>query len=328
MNDSLIGTDEAGYGPNFGPLTIAACHWKMEDCRADLYQLLADVVAPDRTSDNRLFIGDSKDVYKKGDLAALELPVLALICSIQDCFPHDANELLSFLIPKSHSNELLNQFWVVAGTGKQNEVASLVPQLPIACTKQAVFEVGDRFREACISANVQLQQVVCLPIFADRFNFLLRNYQNKASLLTGETLQMVRLLLDEIQSGDVRCYCDKHGGRSKYAALIQQFVTDQWVSVGVESLEVSEYRSQHRGHDLEIVFAARGESNLATAFSSMVAKYIREITMLVWNQFWRQFIPNLKPTQGYPQDAKRFMNDIDQVCRQLGITGKTIWRER
>ena len=40
-----IGTDEAGYGPNLGPLVVTGTLWESEDCTDDLYQLLAPCVA-------------------------------------------------------------------------------------------------------------------------------------------------------------------------------------------------------------------------------------------------------------------------------------------
>ena len=40
----LIGTDEAGYGPNLGPLTIAGTLWAVPDQVADLYGSLQPLI--------------------------------------------------------------------------------------------------------------------------------------------------------------------------------------------------------------------------------------------------------------------------------------------
>jgi hypothetical protein len=48
----LLGTDEAGYGPNLGPLVVAATLWKVsgvgfQPALPDLYELLADGICSD-----------------------------------------------------------------------------------------------------------------------------------------------------------------------------------------------------------------------------------------------------------------------------------------
>jgi hypothetical protein len=79
----LIGTDEAGYGPNLGPLTVTATAWEIPaDVEpASLWEEFNDIVtnAPTR-GDQRLFVADSKAVYSSGDgLEDLEVAVLAFL---------------------------------------------------------------------------------------------------------------------------------------------------------------------------------------------------------------------------------------------------------
>ena len=66
----FIGTDEAGYGPNLGPLVVAATAWTaagIADC-SELWQVLERVITDrKRTDDRRLWIADSKAVYNSGD---------------------------------------------------------------------------------------------------------------------------------------------------------------------------------------------------------------------------------------------------------------------
>ena len=122
--------------------------------------------------------------------------------------------------------------------------------------------------------------------------------------------------------------CDKHGGRGKYAALLQHYLTDSPVQVIRESLEESRYRWVENGRNVELRFEARGEHHLPIALASMTAKYLREIFMVGWNGFWTEQIPTLKPTAGYPGDAQRFKLDIAQRQKSLGIEDQAIWRCR
>ena len=50
--------------------------------------------------------------------------------------------------------------------------------------------------------------------------------------------------------------------------------------------------------------------------------------MQVFNQFWAEHVPGLKPTAGYPVDAVRFQQDIADAQARLAITDDVLWRER
>ena len=127
---------------------------------------------------------------------------------------------------------------------------------------------------------------------------------------------------------DLEICCDKHGGRSKYAGLIQQFLTDEFVMIGNESLQESDYSFRQSDRDVVVRFQAKGESFMPTALSSLVSKYLREVIMRLWNEFWQLQIPGIKPTKGYPVDAKRFKSDIASAQAKLGIEDRLIWRNR
>src|SRR6185295_9038799 len=79
-----IGTDEAGYGPNLGPLVVTATLWRVPEgtTQETLYDHLTEIVtaAPRDGDDPRLWIADSKAVYSPAvGLARLELGVLAML---------------------------------------------------------------------------------------------------------------------------------------------------------------------------------------------------------------------------------------------------------
>ena len=127
---------------------------------------------------------------------------------------------------------------------------------------------------------------------------------------------------------DIEIGCDKHGGRSKYAGLIHDILTDEFVAIGEEKSAASDYSFRENDRDVVIRFQARGESFLPTALASMVSKYLREVFMMLWNDFWQLKIPNIKPTKGYPVDAKRFKSEIAHVQAELGIEDRLIWRNK
>ncbi|MEI7781546.1 MAG: hypothetical protein WCJ18_06425, partial [Planctomycetota bacterium] len=64
----VIGTDEAGYGPNLGPLVVAATAWRIEAAPAAAEEAVAGIasrVANTVAAAGPLW-GDSKQIYRSG----------------------------------------------------------------------------------------------------------------------------------------------------------------------------------------------------------------------------------------------------------------------
>ena len=68
--------------------------------------------------------------------------------------------------------------------------------------------------------------------------------------------------------------------------------------------------------------------HLCVALASMLSKYVREVLMEQFNQFWQRHVPGLKPTAGYPTDAVRFFADIGAAVTRLGVPVESLWRRK
>jgi hypothetical protein len=55
---------------------------------------------------------------------------------------------------------------------------------------------------------------------------------------------------------------------------------------------------------------------------------MRELAMDLFNEFWGRHCPRVKPTRGYPHDARRFREEVDETRRLLGIDDLIFWRNR
>ena len=310
----LIGTDEAGYGPNLGPLTICGTAWQVPES-SDLYELLGEAVSNRVAAPAKISICDSKVIYNSSNsIAKLETFVLAILYAHGRELPNDIRELASAIGANLNDVNLRKFSW-------DSEQLKLPLRADVALVKQH----GDRFANVCDRVGVKLAKINCCGIFPGTFNKLVGELGNKAELLSSSTLKCVKRLTS-VADCETRILCDKHGGRSKYTPLLNQYLTDQFVRIGVESRSLSNYQWQDGDRNFEIAFKSKGESFLPTALSSMIAKYFREVCMEVWNRFWLQKIPGIKPTKGYPLDARRFKKEIAVVQSELGIDDEAIWR--
>lgn len=310
---TIIGTDEAGYGPNLGPLLIATTKWKIAGDDVNLRRLLEDVVCQHaEESDERIEVADSKQLYSSGQgLERLERGVMAFATTLG----FSTNSFLEFLSNCCNLELPTNQLEAIYCSAGEFEC-------PVEVANEQVKQDADRLAAALKKQGVEFCGFYVRCIFPDSFNNLLDHRENKATLLSHETLEMVHELMEPDTPHHI--FCDKHGGRSKYAGLIQHCLTDSLVSIREESLE----RSHYNWSDNSIEFIARGESYLPIALASMAAKYVREQLMSAWNRFWQTEIPGIRPTAGYPVDARRFKAEISQRQDELGITDRAIWRLR
>ena len=314
----LIGTDEAGYGPSLGPLVVTATKWECSKREADLYQRLAGVVtdnprlAKGNGLQSRILIADSKIASRSGGIASLEFPVLVLLHAAYGTIPKTLSELVKLVMPGASKSFFQQHFWL--------DNVSL--SLPLSASKfgiDQIFELSKRFDDVCNDNDVKLSGVCSSILLPPEFNAGVDNCGNKASLLSEHTLRLVLNLIRN-ENSDTMIACDKHGGRNYYGPFISQHLTDQPVKTIVESAALSVYRWKDLDRQMEIRFTPKGEAQLPVALASMVSKYVREVFMVAWNDFWKTHLPEIKPTKGYPQDAKRFLAEIEQISLAEGYT--------
>ncbi|PQO47997.1 hypothetical protein [Blastopirellula marina] len=315
----LIGVDEAGYGPNLGPLVIAATVWQAPNALSpsEMYEVLGDAVAVAKASrkDDRLLIADSKQLFTaQKSLAPLERGVHAAAQLLK----RDVSTWRKLLaeVGQADADRLAPIPWF----------AEFDRPLPCGISTADVAADADRLAESLRCAGMQLLDARAALLFAGEFNKRLQS-GNKSRVLSETTLGLVRDLLPTTP-GDVYIVCDKHGGRDRYAGLLQETFGDLLFRVREESRRRSSYEwEREEGRGL-IEFRQGGEEFLPAALASMHAKYLREITMDAFNAFWRSHDPTLRPTAGYPIDAKRFLQETVDLRKQLAIADDLLWRQK
>jgi hypothetical protein len=305
----VIGTDEAGYGPNLGPLVVAATAWRIagdpDTAEARLATAVETVAAG--------LWGDSKKIYRAGaGLDALERGVLiAMALASGGLAPSSWNELVATLghrsptdLPEASTPESLS-----------------IPRHPHApsCPDQS-RAIGKSLAtsEICLEA---LRARIIQPL---EFNAMLDLGLNKSDILSQATLDLAASLTARAAPGETRLvWCDRHGGRRRYAPLVARAFDLSLVRPLEETAARSAYELPPGGR---IEFTVGGESRIPVALASMTAKYLRELSMLAFNAFWCERVPGLRPTAGYPVDALRWHRDAAKAIEAAGIPSNAIWR--
>ncbi len=320
----LVGTDEAGYGPNLGPLVVSATVWHVADGvpETGLYHRLRGTVATTLAEAARwgprcVAIADSKVLYQSGQgLGALERGLLAAL-GVLGRHPGSRQEVWAALAPESLA--VLRAIpWYAEHDGP----------VPIDCRRDDIEPCAAALAAELARAEVRLVDARSRAIFEEEFNRLCQQHGSKGTLLSHVTLRLVAEVLASVGDEPVLVVCDKHGGRNRYADALGAHFPEYSIEVRGESRHESVYRFGPPSRRVEFRFQAKGESHLPTALASMASKYLRELAMHALNEFWARRIPGLCPTAGYPGDARRFKDDIAAVQAALGIADCAVWRSK
>jgi hypothetical protein len=323
----LVGTDEAGYGPNLGPLVISATVWEVPDgVRSDdLYARLSGVVTTSAAAAyrsgadplRRIAVADSKALYHSGHgIADLERGLLALLGALGRR-PRTWRDLWTALAPDAFESLDAHPWY-----------ADYAGSIPIAASAAEIDLLSQSLAADLSDAGVRFIECRSRPIFETEFNDQVAAYGSKGELLSRETLRLVDRVTQPLGAGPIAVLCDKHGGRNAYAGLLGEIFPGSFIEVRGESRQQSTYRFGPENRRFEFRFQAKGETHLPTALASMASKYLRELAMEAFNEFWRRYVPDVTPTAGYPVDAKRFKKAIASAQAELGITDRRLWRSR
>lgn len=310
----VVGIDEAGYGPNLGPLVQAAIALHLPEDDPGGWEALKPVVRrAHEKPDGRLLIDDSKKVYTRGGLEALERGVWAIsgaeptrVCD----YLWSGDELPPW------GEDLSAECWFDGDD-----------LLPLHIDAEAEWSASEPVRTALGGRWTGDYRVVPAP----QFNRVVDASGSKATVLSRGLIDLVTSLTGAIRDdGEPLLFlCDKQGGRNFYAGIVQEAFPMGWVVAERESADESRYRIEQLSRAVTIVFRPRADGDsVAVALASMVCKYLREVCMRQFNRFWAAHVPGLAPTAGYPLDAKRFYAAIQPAMVKLRLTADQVWRKK
>ncbi|OWK47408.1 hypothetical protein [Fimbriiglobus ruber] len=308
----VVGIDEAGYGPNLGPLAQAAVALKLPETDLAGWDALAAHIYRSGVrvpkTDARVMVDDSKLVNTgKNGLAKLERGVASLLGVPPGPFAGWLGQIALHHVLE----DLTAEFWF-DGTDPVPLHADPVPD-----HRPGLVERG-------LDARIIAASLVPAPIF----NRIVSGSGSKATVLTIGLTRLLTAIRAALPDRDpIVVVCDKQGGRNLYAPYLRDAFHDGWVVTELETPTEGRYRIDSLDREITIIFRPGADAGSASvALASMLSKYLREVCMRQFNRFWSNHVPDLKPTAGYPVDAKRYYEAIRPAMEKLGISEEAVWR--
>lgn len=315
------GIDEAGYGPLLGPLCVAASVFVLREHHPDagapkMWGMLKHAICrAGRDRRGHIAIDDSKKLKGANDgnghpLRRLERGVLAFLLA-QEAIESDEDlyQRLGVRTP-------------ACGWYKQ----PCMP-LPLANLRDELKIAAARLARTLERAEIACHGIHCEAIDAPDFNAQVGRMGTKAAVNLCAALRLIDRIWRTFPGDHPRIVVDRHGGRTHYREDLALAWPDAMVIVLAENDTLSRYRLELGGRRMTLTFTvAAEEKHLPVALASMTAKYVRELLMLRLNRFFQQHLPELKPTAGYYQDGRRFVEEVEPVIDKMRIDRRELVR--
>jgi len=324
-----VGIDEAGYGPNLGPMVMTAVVAEStgpDDDEAgsrrslDFWGDLAATVDRAGGDPDRLWVDDSKAIWRGGKgRDRLELACLAAVHAARRELPGCLGELIAVLGAGTLVDVELAP-WIEA----DNEGMSR----PLVSSRATLVQSLARRPFVPTVAAWRIAAVASVVVGPAQFNDGLTVHGSKAAVHYLAFDRLLQLIWERAADGE-RTFVlgDKHGGRHFYLQSLYQSFPEAWIDRGPEGPDLSQYTIRENGRKIEVRLVPRADqSDGLVALASMVSKAVRELWMDVFNAYWHARVPELRPTAGYPTDAARFRRAIEPVALAQGHDPALWWR--
>jgi len=316
----VAGIDEAGYGPTLGPFVLSKVVMEIPaeyHHETNIWHVLKDAVSEKiQRRGNRIVVGDSKKLYQqKTGLKILEEAVLSFIWHTNGPVTK-FTDLLKLL--SDYDEDGFDKYpWY---KGKDID-------LPVTSNVSAIMNYADIFEQTAALQGVSILEIKSHFHCVSEINRQIALDGNKSLLLFKSCMRHLKEIFEHYGKQKPKVLIDKHGGRNYYEGLLAQDFEGCKVDSITEGNLLSTYNINNAEREMDVSFIAGADSKyFPTALASMFSKYIRELFIKLFNAFWQENVPDIKPTAGYPEDARRFLSQIHNVRNKLNINDDILIR--
>ena len=300
----ILGVDENGMGPQFGPLVATAVAIEPDHYDPAVW----------RARGERLGITDSKQSSGAGRMARAESFALALVERVFGEAPATADALLDRLVSAGAAG-------LRASCGCRSASAPAVDQCFGVDVRLPAFggdvDEGRRWLRA-LEAEAPLRvrwgrsDLAC----AARLNRALEEGRNKLRVDLGLFEGLV-LAARAHAGADLRAICGMVGGIRDYTKYLGRLAAVPARTTGTDRRR-RRYVVEMVG---EVAFEVKADAaHLPVAMASMVGKYVRELEVERINRFYRAYLPHLPRASGYHDPVSdRFVRETAGVRERLGV---------
>lgn len=317
----LLGLDEAGYGPLLGPLCVGAAVLRAplgESSRPpDLWGALSRAVCrtPKESSARapRVCVNDSKALKRAtkpgcdshaSALADIEVSLLAFLAASGAGVEDDASV-----------------FAALRCEALRREAERAPRPLPLNHDPALVRLRGAALASEMARAGVTLVSLAVHALPPREFNDACERYGSKAAITLRDAHAALRSLWASLGAehgadGPAIGYAflDRQGGRTDYADLLASVDDGATLRVARRTPAQCAYTLRDPRREMRVLVEVGADSRrFPVALASMAAKYARDLSMLRFNHAFAQRFPDVKPTQGYGVDAKRWIREASSL---------------
>ena len=313
------GIDEAGYGPFVGPLTVGYAMFRVPSLDSNLWEILSPHCAPKPSrNDNRIWLNDSKQV-NQGPNGRQRLS--RGVAAFRKKMTSDKDITSWINKPPSPNKKLIRAVPWFSNLKK----SLLCPEI----SQERAELDAENLSQLLYPNGINLAELGARTVPAIEMNQSFKTGLNKSELNFRTTIECVKHLISLSGDAPLRIEIDQHGGRLKYKNMLEKLLAPKKIKTHGENQSGSTYTLLFARKKVELRFSSSADKKFApVALASMAAKQTRERCMDMWNDYFQEQCPSVKPTKGYGVDGKRWLRDMEPYWDAIPLKKSSIKRDR